>query len=301
MRIFGERKRPFELSLFQIQRDRSRLLTLSGGGSDASKTGLNLNKLPIATPSSRPSLKLFILLIFLQFNVPVLGAEGLSRESDQVDLIQDQLQQLRLQRQQDDLGIWDRYVRRFRRDHHIAFNLGWDRGRWNVGSFGRVRDHQFKSEGIDATVQYSFHLQIYGKFGYYLGSSGGYYSEFRRRDDDFGPSSMWKLPGIAAGLAYNFSSSDRLLLGGEAYLSRIVRLESRDETGESVTIAVTGETYDVTATWDKFIALTWGVRVMAYERKIWVPRPKAVAGYPLDAKVSRTSRGVSLGTIYHFL
>lgn len=216
--------------------------------------------------------------------------------------IEDQIKALRLQTKSDDAHVWDRYIRKFRRDHHIAVISGWNGGLWNIGSFGRVQDSNFQSEGIDTSVQYSFHLQIKGKFGYYLGSSTGYYAEYRQRhDNDFGPSSMWKLPGIVAGIAYNYNPTGRFLVGSEAYLSRIVRLETRESSGESESIAVTGETFDLTIGWDKFVSLTWGIRLQAYDRKMWVPKPKEAEGYLVDAKIGRTSRGVSLGTVYHFL
>ena len=40
---------------------------------------------------------------------------------------------------------WERYVRRFRRAHNVAFTSGYDRGTWNIGKFGDVVGTQEKS------------------------------------------------------------------------------------------------------------------------------------------------------------
>ncbi|MCX6125571.1 MAG: hypothetical protein NTV34_12630 [Proteobacteria bacterium] len=213
-----------------------------------------------------------------------------------------QLESLSLQTNKEDAYIWDRYVRKFRRDHHIAVSSGFDRGMWHVGSFGRLQETSHNSEGVDTTIQYSFHLQIIAKFGYYLGTSSGYYAELRRRhDDDFGPSSMWKLPGIAAGLVHNYDPTGRFYAGTEVYLSRIVRLESVNTSGESETIAVTGESFDIMYGWDKFVSLNWAIRIQAHDRRMWVPAPMESEGYPVDARLRRVSKGLTLGALYHFL
>lgn len=241
-------------------------------------------------------LKLLIFSALITTLCPLYGAEPTETVSE------DQLQTLRFQANAEDIHIWDRYVRRFRRDHHLAVTSGWDRGTWHLGSFGRLIDIAEKSEGVDSTFQYSFHLHIFGKFGYYLGSSAGYYAEMRLRgDNDFGPSSMWKLPGLVAGLVYNYDATGRFFLGTDIYLSRIVRLETRNIEGDSQTIAVTGETIDFVTGWDKFVSLSWGIRFQAYDRRLWVPAPREAAGHPVDARIKRTSRGASVGTVYHFL
>lgn len=223
-------------------------------------------------------------------------------EPPRSDVTEDQLRRLRLQAKSEDVHIWDRYVRKFRRDHHLTFLSGWDSGLWRIGSFGRLQDEEFKSSGVDSTLQYTFHLQIISKLGYYLGSSAGYYAELRERgDDDFGPSSMWKLPGFAAGLVYNYDATGRVFVGAETYLSRIVRLETRTSTGDSDTIAVTGETVDLMLGWDKFVSLSWGLRVQMVDRRMWVPRPYEAETESVNASISRRSRGYSLGTVFHFL
>jgi len=198
---------------------------------------------------------------------------------------------------------WDRYVRKFRRDHHLAASMSYDKGNWYVGSFGRIKGSRHLSQGIDTTLQYSFHIQLLSKFGYYLGSSTGYFAEFQKRhDEDFGPSSMWKLPGIAGGFVFNYNSTGRILVGSEIYLSRIVRLETKDSFGESQRIAISGESFDLMAGWDRFVTLNWAVRVQYYDRKMWVPSPRESTRHPpIDANIHRTSRGGTIGGVYHFL
>lgn len=240
-------------------------------------------------------------LIFLIFGT-VSSFCPAAEENQNPAVSPEQLEAIRLQASSFDMHVWDRYVRRFRRDHHIAVTTGSDRGSWYVGSFGRLQESTFRSEGVDSTFQYTFHIQISGKSGYYLGTSTGYFAELRkRRDDDFGPSSMWKLPGLVAGLVYNYDPTGRFFAGGEGYLSRVNQLETRDSKGESQTISVTGESFDFLCGWDKFVSLNWGIRTQYYNRQMWIPPPKNAETYPVDARLRRTSQGVTIGGVYHFL
>lgn len=201
-----------------------------------------------------------------------------------------------------DVHSWDRYVRRFRRDHHLVVSSGWEQGQWHIGYFGALKDETFRSAGADTTFQYSFHIQLSGKIGYILGSSSGYFAEQYNgeRDAQFTPSSLWKLPGLTAGIVYNYDATGRFIIGGEAYLARINNLRTRVD-GESQQIAVTAEGTDIHFAWDKFVTLNWGIRTQIHQRSLWVPKPFSAEGKLVDASLSRKSRGASVGTIYHFL
>jgi hypothetical protein len=201
-----------------------------------------------------------------------------------------------------DVHTWDRYVRKFRRAHQLSFVSGYDEGAWRVSQFGRASDTDFSTRGVDAIVQYSYHVPLINRFGYLLGTSVGYYREVQpRRAEDFAGSSAWKLPGLVAGFVFNYGSTGRVMAGGEAYLSRLTRLESINEDNDNVTIAVTAETIDLTMAWDRFVTLNWGVRLQGHYRKMWVPRPVDATQYAVNAKIARDSRGVSLGVVHHFL
>lgn len=200
-----------------------------------------------------------------------------------------------------EIHAWDRYVRRFRRDHHLAVTTGWDQGTWHVGSVGQVKDQDFKSAGIDSTIIYTFHIQIEGKAGYYLGTSAGYYSEQRdHRNDQFTPSSMWKLPGVVAGLVYNYDPTGRIKVGAIGYLGRLNNLRTRIGD-ESQQLALSAECFEMTVGWDAFFTLNWGLHLQWHNRRMWLPKPEAAAGYLVDANLNRSSQGLTLGSVYHFL
>jgi hypothetical protein len=196
---------------------------------------------------------------------------------------------------------WERYVRRFRRAHNVAFTSGYDQGTWNIGKFGDVVGTQVKSSGVDLTFQYSYHAQLFQKFGYYLGSSGGYFGELlKRKSNEVGPSSAWKLPGIVGGFVFCFDPRWRMMLGIDAYLSRYTKITST-ENGEDIEISMSSETVDLLFSLDYFVSLNWGVRSTVYDRKNWLPRPFDSEIYPTNAKISRNSRGATLGMVFHFL
>ncbi len=201
-----------------------------------------------------------------------------------------------------DIHKWDRYVRRFRRDHHLVASMGYEKGYWHVGSFGRIADESFVSRGIDASIQYTFHIQLISKFGYYLGTGGGYYLELEKRDErDFGPSSMWRLPGLIVGLVYNYDSAGRVFADFSGYLSRVTELATANTLGESETISVTGESFDFHVGWDRFLSLNSALRLQYTSQQMWVPSPKNADKYALNAHLKRKSNGGSIGYVFHFL
>ena len=151
------------------------------------------------------------------------------------------------------------------------------------------------------TFQYSYHAQLFQKFGYYLGSSGGYFGELlKRKSNEVGPSSAWKLPGIVGGFVFCFDPRWRMMLGIDAYLSRYTKITST-ENGEDIDISMSSETVDLLFSLDYFVSLNWGVRSTVYDRKNWLPRPFDSEIYPTNAKISRNSRGATLGMVFHFL
>lgn len=200
-----------------------------------------------------------------------------------------------------EIHSWDRYVRKFRRDHHLAVTTGWDQGSWHIGSLGKISDQDFKSAGVDSTVLYTFHIQLEGKFGYYLGTSAGYYTEqIGSRNDEFTPSSMWKLPGVVGGFVYNYDPTGRFKVGTIGYLARLNNLRTRIND-ESQQLALSAECFEITAGWDAFLTLNWGVQLQWHNRQMWVPKPDNAGGSILDAHLNRASQGLTLGSVYHFL
>lgn len=245
-------------------------------------------------------IKMNILLFLLLFVAPV----RIFAAEPKIDLPNPQEYLTKMLSSEDgglEIHAWDRYVRKFRRDHHLAVVSGWDQGEWHVGRFGNLVDQDFRSAGIDSSLIYTFHIQIEGKFGYYLGTSAGYYEEKRgSRTDDFTPSSMWKMPGVVGGLVYNYDPTGRFKIGGLAYLARLNNMRTRINN-ESEQVAVSAECFEFTAGWDAFVSLNWGVHLQYHHRRLWVPKPIEASGYLVDAQMNRNSQGGSIGLLYHFL
>lgn len=245
-------------------------------------------------------IKMNILLLLLAFTAPL----RLLAATPPIDLRNPQEYLTRILAVPDgglEIHAWNRYVRKFRRDHHLAIVTGWDQGEWHVRKFGTLADQDYKSAGIDSTIIYSFHIHISGKSGYYLGTSAGYYSEQAgSRSDLFTPPSMWKLPGVVAGLVYNYDPTGRFKVGGAAYLGRLNDMRTRIND-ESETAAVSAECFELTAGWDAFVTLNWGLHLQWHHRRMWVPKPVEAASYLVDAQLDRMSQGVTLGGVYHFL
>ncbi|MCX6116551.1 MAG: hypothetical protein NT027_03345 [Proteobacteria bacterium] len=193
-------------------------------------------------------------------------------------------------------------MRKFRRDHHLSIQSTYEKGQWVVGSFGRIENEEFPSTGFDLGIQYSFHIQLESKFGYYLGTLAGYFIELEKRGQrDFGPSSMWKLPGLLGGLVYNYSATGRVSVGAAGYLSRIVKLSAKGLAGEDEEISVTGETFDYFVSWERFVSLNSAIKIQYVNHRLWVPPARDAERFALDARIKRFSQGVSLGATYHFL
>lgn len=200
------------------------------------------------------------------------------------------------------LHVWDRYVRRFRRDHNIGISTGYQTARWNVQRFGDLKDEKYRADQTSFMVDYTFHILISGKTGYFLGTSGGYvYTKPDEIDDEFQPSTSWLLPGVRAGIAYNYDPSGRFFAGVGAQLERFNALRTRRDTGEWQAASMTGESFQFFVGVDLFFVLDTAIHLTWIESNTIFPRPVESETYLVDVKMTRHTQGGELGLVYHFL
>jgi hypothetical protein len=200
------------------------------------------------------------------------------------------------------LHVWDRYVRRFRRDHNISLSLGYASAKWDVQAFGDNRGKNYRTEQNSVVAEYTFHILISGKTGYYLGTSGGYvFARPNKLDDEFQPSSSWLLPGVRAGMVYNYDPSGRLFAGVGAQLERFNNLKTHRASGEWQSASLTGESVQMVAGVDLFFALETAIHFAWTDTMTYFPKPAHASDFLVNARLTRRVQGAEMGLLYHFL
>ncbi len=276
-------------------------------------------------PRDLKSISLLISYITIYFAVSILGFSDSS--SAQSTLLPFENSQNNSVLSLEERHSWERHVRTFRREHNFAFSIGSSNGTWDVGEFGSLTDRQYDNSGLFSRFQYSFHIQLYKGFGYFLGSSMGYHYESTDARHPFKPAPSIMLPGLLVGLTYNISPAIRMSASMDAYLERYSDLEERDgrytdmsncvdDEGNDIEdcegeifdpeITVTMQTYDrgYHASWymDVFYNLYWAVRLEAHARKATFIKPHNSEDVEaIDARISKTDRWLGVGLLYHLL
>ena len=200
------------------------------------------------------------------------------------------------------LHVWDRYVRRFRRDHNISLSLGYASAKWDVQSFGDYQGKSYRTDQNSVVAEYTFHILISGKTGYYLGTSSGYvFARRNKLDDEFQPASSWLLPGIRAGIVYNYDPSGRIFAGVGAQLERFNDLKTHRINGEWQSASLTGESLQMIAGVDLFFALETAIHFAWVDTKTLFQKPAASSNFLVNARLTRRAQGAELGLLYHFL
>ena len=200
------------------------------------------------------------------------------------------------------IHVWDRYVRRFRRDHNIGLSLGYQSAKWDVQSFGDNRGKSYRTDQNSVVAEYTFHILISGKTGYYLGTSGGYiFTRPNKLADEFQPSSSWLLPGVRAGIVYNYDPSGRFFAGVGAQLERFNDLKTNRATGEWQSASLTGESLQMTVGADLFFALETAIHLAWIDSITYFPKPADASDFLVNARLTRRAQGAEMGILYHFL
>lgn len=199
--------------------------------------------------------------------------------------------------------VWDRYVRGFRRDHNLSLHSGYASTSWVVDKFGDLRSQEYRSRQLVLEGRYTFHMLIMGKTGYFLGSSAGYaLADEKKIDEEFQPTPSWLLPGVQAGLVYNYDPSGRIFMGLGAQLERFNDLKTkRLGSGEWQKASLTGETYQFFLGADVFLLLDTAIHIVWNDATTFFNRPADADDKLVDVKIKRRSQGLGVGLLYHFL
>lgn len=204
----------------------------------------------------------------------------------------------------EEMHRWDRHIRGFRSEHNFALTSGLSSGIWHVKKLGPLRGRDFSGSGVFTRFQYSFHLQLYQGFGYFLGSGVGYHYESYDKRRAFRPTPSAQFPGLLAGLTLNVNPMFRASVSLDTYLERHDGIEA-EEGGETANIYVTIQTFDAGAYVDLFYDLVWALRIEAHRRYLTYIRPdlpdEKAASYPVNASLGKDDEWVGVGIVFHLL
>jgi len=201
----------------------------------------------------------------------------------------------------DEIHVWQRYIRGFRRDHNFAFTSGISQSEWDVASLGTIEGRKYNANGFFSRFQYTFHLPLYRGFGTMLGSAMGYHYQNTSETTPFRVVSSLQYPGLVAGLVLNFSPAFRLSGALEYGLERYNGIADRDGVGEDPEISITAEAGEVAGFFDIFYSLTWALRMEGRYRISNVVRPNRASGFPVDTSIRKTETWTGVGILFHFL
>jgi hypothetical protein len=200
------------------------------------------------------------------------------------------------------INVWNRYVRKFRRDHNLGLSVGFAETKWEARKFGDYRGKNYNSKQFTIITDYTFHILIGGKSGYFLGTNTGFvYTPPDNIDNEFRPSSSWLLPGIRGGIVYNYDPTGRVFIGGGAQLERFQELRTHRLTGAWNNAAMTGESMHLFIGADMFFSLNSALRFSWGETRCVLQSPADSEDYLVNASIVKRSFGGDFGFLYHFL
>ena len=194
---------------------------------------------------------------------------------------------------------WERYVRKFRKDHNLNLSLLEFEDRWRVGKFAGLEEEQFKIYRTSIRFQYMFHIALYKKFGYFIGSGSGLSLFSQSSDSRLTIGSAVAFPGVLAGFVQNFSPNHRMLVLGELFLERYDGLATqRDDDGQ---MSVTFKTVHAALAYDYFLSLYIAARIQGSYEFSYYNKPANSDNKVVDASIKRQSLAFGLGLSYHIL
>lgn len=190
-------------------------------------------------------------------------------------------------------------------DNNFAFTFGMAQGNWLVEQLGEVDGLGYETKAYFIKGQYSFHLPLWGNFGYVLGSSFGYYWERSVDGKQFHKASSIHFPGVHLGLVYSFAPSFRIFGGVETYLERLddYSVTTQNPTTNEYERRKVSLTMRPNFDWilgaDIFFSRGWGLRLEWHKRRVISSPPSGSEGQVIGTRLTKKDTWIGLGVIFH--
>jgi len=195
---------------------------------------------------------------------------------------------------------WHQYVRGFRREHHFSTSLGYGAGTWRFSQLGDVERDDVEVESYLSRFIYSFHIPISSSVGYFLGTSVGVSSEqflTRRVKVD----SVYSVPGILLGLAWDYNPGLRFAVGVDHYLERYEGFSHREAVDGDQLMSFAVNVTDLFIWTDIFFRLNLALRVELHNRQTTFIRPPRAQEYLVGGRMAKKDQWLGLGLVYHLM
>jgi hypothetical protein len=247
--------------------------------------------------------RLMTLITFSGISIAVSAAADQSSSYTDMGLwaynrISDKLKQYR-----EDRSRWDSMIRKFRQDHNLSAVAGVGKARWNLGAFNDPEESD--ASHYYMAVQYCFHLPIYKRFGYFLGSSFGFENQQVMQDEVVTTQKNYDLPGLIVGLVWNLNSYSRITSSLKGNLLRVEGLKVDNfatEPKNTYKSDQTGRSFGYNLAFDIFLKLEWGLR---FEGEVITTSFHAIKDAPehsiLAYDFSKTEQRYGIGLVYHMI
>lgn len=201
---------------------------------------------------------------------------------------------------------WEPYVHGFRREHNLAFTGGIVDGAWHLTRLGSLRGVRAESSGVFVSIRYSYHFQLFRRFGALLGTSLSFVAEGGGEASGTAPagfagSNGVSLPGVLGGLVVDLTPAVRLGSGAHYTIDRREGIEELDGDPPDVRVEMSMEGMELFVFTDVFWDLRWGGRVEYRRRATEALPPAAAAGSAADQVFWKEEDYVGLGIVRHFL
>lgn len=216
------------------------------------------------------------------------------------------LRTLDLESVRKELNAWDESVRGFRKGHHFSLVSGPTRGRWRIAHFGEDFGEIFSDSGVLTKVVYAYHLQLFRSFGYFLGTSFGYWINSSVDAPRFDIDTSELVPGTLAGLCFNFGPAFRIHAGVSYGIERVKGLGIRS-VGEDGAysdfrrVDMTARNLGFYVGFDFFFSLIRSIHFEYSRNELKIVAPLDAVKYDVNVDASKEDNWFALGVSHHIL
>mgnify|MGYP003683235395 CR=1 FL=1 len=231
-----------------------------------------------------PIIVLFLLLFSLDSRAERLELEESPSLKKMIQQKFEDIKELRLHQHR-----WERSVRGFRREHNFSVSLGVDSGTW-LGQFPNSSSSvNYLSTQYQLRGRYSFHIPVWKRVGYFLGTSFGRSIVETSGTPGFESPGVSYLPGVSGGLVWNISPGLRVSVGSDLNLVRLQDFYHEDDS-----ILTTGRRVSQKVLLDLFMTISTAISI-EYE---WYDLSLAGTN---EAELRRSGESLAIGWLTHLI